>query len=185
MNLRRSLWLLARITLPVVGFSLACLGAFLVSLRSTSSSSASAFMEIFAYVCIICGLLVLMVGVSWTICLGMRSKVYQQHRGRQPEHTIHVHTVDRPEFYPPAYEESLERNSVDAQVVVATENELHYSTAPPIYTRRSSEVPNDDFSSEEPPSYKEAMLQDESSSRAQMNGPEVDGMLASVPLDGR
>ncbi|KAJ8380785.1 hypothetical protein SKAU_G00015630 [Synaphobranchus kaupii] len=157
-SVRKSLLTLAWATLPTFGFGFTCLGAFLLNGAGHPARVAS------AYTLIIFGFLLLTAGVSWAICLSVKSKAFlRQHRSRPQHRTSHIYTVDRPDFYPPSYEESPERDAIAvAESVWMTETEPHYNIAPPLYTASITEVPSEDYSSEAPPSYREAVLQEQS-----------------------
>uniref|UniRef100_A0A8D2ZJ81 Transmembrane protein 252 n=1 Tax=Scophthalmus maximus TaxID=52904 RepID=A0A8D2ZJ81_SCOMX len=143
------LWSLARIALPGVGFASACVGAYLVSLETEYT-----WRIVLAYIMIVVGLLLILIGVFWTICNSMKSKMYQRGGGEQH---IHVYTVERPSSFPPSYEDSQgSRFSSDAApeiVVVVDGVDVVMSPAPPLYSRDSSEAPDCTWSWEQPPRY--------------------------------
>ena len=87
--MKKQLCSLARIVLPGVGFALMSTGAYLVSLRGKYEY---AWMVILAYVIIAFGFLAMLSGVFWTICLSMKSKMYQ--RGGHERHT-QLYTIER------------------------------------------------------------------------------------------
>ncbi|XP_030620693.1 transmembrane protein 252-like [Chanos chanos] len=152
---RKHLWPVLRVSLPIVGFGFICGGVYLESLESDIPST---LRFIFMYLLIGCGFFLLLFGIFWSICHRMKSKMYMRH-GRRPRN-IEIYTVDRPNFYPPAYEESQQGMSpVDSVVVV--DNRLQPGLAPPLYTPDSSETLNEDFSHELPPTYQEAVLQNQ------------------------
>ncbi|XP_028313636.1 transmembrane protein 252-like [Gouania willdenowi] len=141
---------LTRLVLPVLGFVVICLGAYLVTLQNDFT-----FLVIPVYVFVIGGFLSMLIGVFWNLCHNMKSKMYQ--RGRQ-EHNLQVFTVERPSSFPPSYEESQERwlSSPDdpAEVVVSVDGvDVMVTVAPPLYSQDSSEAPDCRWSWERPPRY--------------------------------
>lgn len=89
MNVKKQLWSLARMGLPSVGFALTCIGAYLVS---TQTEYRFSWRIIPAYILIVFGFLAMLIGVFWTICHSMKSKMYQ--RGGHEQHT-QVYTIAR------------------------------------------------------------------------------------------
>lgn len=88
MNVKKQIWSLARMVLPAVGFTLICMGAYLVSQQNEPEYT---WRVIPAYIMIVIGFLVILIGVFWAICHSMKSKMYQ--RGRQQN--IQVYTIER------------------------------------------------------------------------------------------
>ncbi|XP_029999236.1 transmembrane protein 252-like [Sphaeramia orbicularis] len=151
MNVKKQLWSLARMVLPTVGFALTCVGAFLVSLENQYDQNLKV---IPAYIMIVFGFFSMLIGVFWTICNSMKSKVYQ--RGGHQQH-IQVFTIERPSSFPPSYEESQvsqgDLDSSPAFMVVVDGVDVALSLAPPLYCQDSSEVPDCTWSWERPPPY--------------------------------
>ncbi|XP_068461131.1 transmembrane protein 252-like [Clinocottus analis] len=151
MNVRKQLWSLARLVLPGGGFALTCMGAYLVSQQTEDNHP---LRVAFAYVMVVFGILVVLVGVFWTVCHSMKSKMYQ--RGRHQRH-LWVYTVDRPLSFPPSYEESQgSRQSPDTDrelEVVIDGADVAAVLAPPLYSRDSSDAPDCTWSWEQPPRY--------------------------------
>ncbi|XP_051277453.1 transmembrane protein 252-like [Dicentrarchus labrax] len=149
MNVKKQLWSLARIALPGVGFPLTCSGAYLVSLQTEYGFS---WKVIPAYIMIVLGFLSMLIGVFWTICHSMKSKMYQ--RGGH-ERNMHVYTIERPSSFPPSYEESQgSRVCPDTELVVVVDGvDVVMSLAPPLYSQDSSEAPDCTWSWEQPPRY--------------------------------
>ncbi|XP_040897931.1 transmembrane protein 252-like [Toxotes jaculatrix] len=156
MNLKKQLWSLARIVLPGVGFALTCIGAYMMSLQAEYRYT---WRVIPAYILIVLGFLAMLIGVFWTICHSMKSKMYQ--RGRHEQH-IQVYTIERPSCFPPSYEESqgsrVSLDTVPETVVVVDEVDVVMSLAPPLYSQDSSEAPDCTWSWEQPPRYSQVVL---------------------------
>ncbi|XP_049434702.1 transmembrane protein 252-like [Epinephelus fuscoguttatus] len=152
LNLKKQLWSLARIVLPGLGFALTCIGAYLVSLEIEHRFT---LRVICAYIVIVFGILAVLIGVFWTICHSMKSKMYQ--RGGHEQH-IQVYTIERPSCYPPSYEESQGSQEPDFDttpefVVVVDGVNVVMSLAPPLYSQDSSDTPDCTWSWEQPPRY--------------------------------
>ncbi|XP_062373224.1 transmembrane protein 252-like [Sardina pilchardus] len=133
------------------GFCLICLGAYVKSLDPGSDSSVKA---IIAYLLVTCGFLLLLIGAFWSIIHGLKTNLYRRGGSRRPSSQVYVYTVDRPNFYPPSYEESQSRSHTVIPI-----DQAYLSMAPPLYTLTCSEVVNEDFSHELPPSYQQAFSQ--------------------------
>ncbi|XP_070690472.1 transmembrane protein 252-like [Pempheris klunzingeri] len=151
MNVKKQLWSLARMVLPGVGFALTCCGAYLVSMLTEYGHN---WMVIPAYIMIVCGFLAILVGLFWTICNSMKSKMY--HRGGHERH-IQVHTIERPSSFPPSYEESQSSqvcpDAAPEFVVVVDGVDVVISLAPPLYSQDGSSAPDCTWSWEQPPRY--------------------------------
>ncbi|XP_042343876.1 transmembrane protein 252-like [Plectropomus leopardus] len=152
MNMKKQLWSLARMVLPGVGFALTCIGAYLMSLETEYRYT---LRVIFAYIMIVFGILAVLIGVFWTICHSMKSKMYQ--RGGHEQH-IQVYTIERPSSFPPSYEESQsdqesDRDTAPEFVVVVDGVNVLMTLAPPLYSQDSSEAPDCTWSWEQPPRY--------------------------------
>lgn len=155
MNVKKRLWSIAHMALPIVGLALTCLGAYLMSLQGKSGDTWSA---IPAYIMILSGFLIVLIGIFWTICRSARSKMYQ--RGRHEQH-VQVYTVERPSSFPPSYEESqgsqLCPHTAPEFVVVVDGVDVVMSLAPPLYSQDSSEAPDCMWSWEQPPQYSQVV----------------------------
>ncbi|XP_019958260.1 transmembrane protein 252 [Paralichthys olivaceus] len=153
MNVTKQMWSLARIVLPGVGFALTCIGAYLLSLPNRLECT---WRIVPAYIMVAFGLMVILIGVFWSICHSMKSKMYQ--RGG-PEQHLQIYTIDRPSSFPPSYEESqtgqVSSDTLPESVVV----DVEMSLAPPLYSEDSSEAPDCTWSWEQPPRYSQVEQQ--------------------------
>ncbi|XP_035854986.1 transmembrane protein 252 [Sander lucioperca] len=150
MNVKKRLWSLACIVLPGVGFAMICTGSYLVSQQLKYEYS----MRVTAYVMIVFGIPAAFIGIFWTNCHSMKSKMYQ--RGGHEQHT-HVYTIERPSSFPPSYEESHgsqgRPETASESVVVVDGVDVVMSFAPPLYSQDSSDAPDCTWSWEQPPRY--------------------------------
>nr|XP_033780790.1 transmembrane protein 252 [Geotrypetes seraphini] len=150
-----------RFFLLIAGFSLVCLGAFYVS---TSSSCDCRTGKVLAYSLLPFGFLLLLTGIFWSTYHEANQKsifhniIRQIPRSRE----IHISTIDRPDFYPPSYEESMNQGSQHnsgPSVQATREEEEAYNIPPPLYTESSLEIVDENNAHEDlPPSY-EASVQ--------------------------
>lgn len=138
----------------LLGFLMVCLGAFLISSGSLLSYGEN---TILSYCLLPLGFLILLSGIFWS--------TYQQARASKGMFT-HVlgrplalrtasipATVDRPDFYPPAYGESL-----DSEKQACPGQEVAPAGPPPLYAEQSLELEDESHaSSEAPPSYEESV----------------------------
>ncbi|XP_078533531.1 transmembrane protein 252 [Lissotriton helveticus] len=163
MEFRGSILAVFRFSLLILGFSLVCLGAFYVS--SGYSCNCGSEMAL-AYALLPLGFVLLLGGIFWTTYHEANQKRFFHSVFRQlpRPRVVRIETVDRPDFYPPSYQESqdLESQHRDARSDYVTQEDRSYNIPPPLYTESSLEVIQEtDGSFELPPSY-EASLQQQS-----------------------
>ncbi|XP_053430457.1 transmembrane protein 252 [Nycticebus coucang] len=138
----------------LTGFLMVCLGAAFISSVSMLNHQEKL---IPAYMLLSLGFVILLSGTFWsTYCQASESKkvfshVLGQHLARGAPTLA---TVDRPDFYPPAYEESLGAEKQTCSV----EGEAS-GIPPPLYTETGLEFQNEnDAYPEAPPSYAECKI---------------------------
>ncbi|XP_045418355.1 transmembrane protein 252 [Lemur catta] len=136
----------------LLGFLMVCLGAAFLSSVSVWNCRGSL---IVAYVLLSLGFVILLSGIFWsTYCQASESKRVFSHALRQhlAQGALSLATVDRPDFYPPAYEESL---GAEKQTCPA-EGEAS-DIPPPPYTETGLEFQDENEAQPEaPPSYAES-----------------------------
>ncbi|KAM7017952.1 transmembrane protein 252-like [Tautogolabrus adspersus] len=172
MTTKKQLWSVVRMFLPVVGFALTCLGAYLVSLQPESRLL---WGVVPAYILMGLGFLAVLGGVFWTVCHSMKSKMYSRRGGGREQH-IQVYTIERPSFFPPSYEESQYSQvtrDTPFEVGVEVDGVDVVILAPPLYSTDSSEAPDCTWSWERPPRYSqvERVLQGEEERRVASSVP--------------
>nr|XP_006217249.1 transmembrane protein 252 isoform X1 [Vicugna pacos] len=133
----------------LMGFLMICLGAFFISSGSAFNCQGKL---ILAYLLLPLGFVILLSGIFWSTYRqasenkGVFSRVLRQHLAQE---ALPLATVDRPDFYPPAYEECLEAGK---QACWAEEEAS--GVPPPPYTEMGLKFENeDDAHPEAPPSY--------------------------------
>uniref|UniRef100_A0A8C3XBG8 Transmembrane protein 252 n=1 Tax=Catagonus wagneri TaxID=51154 RepID=A0A8C3XBG8_9CETA len=137
----------------LMGFLTICLGAFFISSGSMFSCKGNL---ILAYVLLPLGFVILLSGIFWSTyrqaseSKGVFGWVLRQHRAQG---AMPLATVDRPDFYPPAYEESL-----DAEKQVCPTEPETLGVPPPLYSETGLIYEDeDDAHPEAPPSYNESV----------------------------
>lgn len=152
-GMRNSTGLALCVLALLTGFLIICLGAFFISSGSIFNCPGNL---ILAYLFLPLGFVILLSGIFWTTyhhaseSKQMFSHVFRQHLARGGPALA---TVDRPDFYPPAYEESL-----DAEKQTCPAEGEALDVPPPLYTELDLEFVDDsDARREVPPSYDESM----------------------------
>lgn len=133
----------------LTGFLMICLGAFFISSDSMFQCGRNLIM---AYSLLPLGFVILLSGIFWSTYRqasenkGVFSHVLRPHLAQRD---MPLATVDRPDFYPPAYEESLD---AEKQACAAEGEAL--DIPPPLYTETGFELQGEnDALPEAPPSY--------------------------------
>ncbi|XP_046520688.1 transmembrane protein 252 [Equus quagga] len=140
----------------LTGFLMICLGAIFISSGSTLDCPGNLILPL--------GFVILLSGIFWsTYRQASESKGVFNHVLRQ--HLAHgalpLATVDRPDFYPPAYEESLHAEKQTCPAEGEASN-----VPPPLYTGMGLEFEDEnDAHPEAPPSYEESVADREAAAR--------------------
>ncbi|XP_047686879.1 transmembrane protein 252 [Prionailurus viverrinus] len=137
----------------LTGFLMICLGAFLISSGSMFNCRGNL---ILAYMLLPLGFVILLSGIFWSTYRQARESkgVFTHVLRRHLAHgALPLATVDRPDFYPPAYEESpdAEKQPCPAEAEAS-------DVPPPVYTEMGlgfEDAP--DACPEAPPSYEESV----------------------------
>ncbi|XP_026870189.2 transmembrane protein 252 [Electrophorus electricus] len=156
MNKRKHLLAAGRLVVPTAGLSLICGG---VLINSISSDQRQTLRDVFTYLVLMLGFILLATGMLWAVSHGMKKVLFKQSRRSLQGTEIHVFTVDRPNFYPPSYEESQVGTNVVGDIAAIPTGTRILDLAPPVYTESCSETFNETFSLEQPPGYQQAVLQ--------------------------
>uniref|UniRef100_A0A4X1W5U3 Transmembrane protein 252 n=1 Tax=Sus scrofa TaxID=9823 RepID=A0A4X1W5U3_PIG len=137
----------------LMGFLMICLGAYFISTGSMFSCQGNL---ILAYVLLPLGFVILLSGIFWSTyrqaseSKGVFGRVLRQHRAQG---AVPLATVDRPDFYPPAYEERL-----DAEKQACPAEPEALCVPPPPYSETGLIYEDeDDAHPEAPPSYNESV----------------------------
>ncbi|EFB14654.1 hypothetical protein PANDA_017819, partial [Ailuropoda melanoleuca] len=136
----------------LMGFLMICLGAFFISSGSIFNCRGNL---ILAYMLLPLGFVILLSGIFWSTYRQARESkgVFTHVLRRHLSHGAPLATVDRPDFYPPAYEESL-----DAEKQPCPAGGEALGVPPPLYTEMGLEFEDaTDARPEAPPSYEESV----------------------------
>ncbi|KFV96653.1 Transmembrane protein 252, partial [Eurypyga helias] len=139
----------------LLGFSTICLGALCIS--TSSSTYTCGNNELVFYCLFAVGFFLLVTGIFWSIFhevlkyRGLSSIFIQNpsHRER------HVSTIDRPDFYPPSYEDSTdpENQTYPLPVSSTVKQQEAINFPPPPYSKSSTEFMSETNEQEQPPPY--------------------------------
>lgn len=139
---------------PLTGFLMICLGAYFISSDSIFSCWEN---MVLTYLLLPLGFVILLSGIFWSTyrqvreSKGMFIQDLGQHFYRRA--ALPLATVDRPNFYPPAYEEILGAEKKSGQAEGAATG-----VPPPLYTETDFEHPEStNMGPEAPPSYEESI----------------------------
>ncbi|XP_072467118.1 transmembrane protein 252 [Notamacropus eugenii] len=145
---RRSINAFCCLTL-LTGFLITCLGAFFISMGSGPNCRGKL---ILAYCLLPLGFLILLSGIFWSTyqqasqSKGIFNRVIRQHVRHGD---LQIITVDRPNFYPPSYEDSI-----NPEKEISLQQKENFNIPPPLYTESSLEFMDDTDSHRDiPPSY--------------------------------
>nr|XP_009675971.1 PREDICTED: transmembrane protein 252 [Struthio camelus australis] len=132
----------------LLSFSAICLGAFCISTRTALA----------VYCLLPLGFLLLVTGIFWNAFHeAIKYKGLSSIFSRNPSlRELHVSTIDRPDFYPPSYEDSTdpEKQTFPLPVASTSKGEEVSQLPPPLYTESSTEFINETSEQEDPPPYK-------------------------------
>lgn len=93
MDKGKRLGIVLRLLSLFFGFSVICLGAYL---KSQDSADDTSVVDIFAYIMVASGFVLLLVGAFWSVFQGMRTNLYRRRgNSRRVSNQLFVLTVDR------------------------------------------------------------------------------------------
>ncbi|KFQ79505.1 Transmembrane protein 252, partial [Phaethon lepturus] len=139
----------------LLSFSTICLGVFCIS---TSSSTCRCGSNQLVFYCLLAlGFFLLMTGIFWSAFhevfkyRGLSSIFIQSLSCRG----LHVNTIDRPDFYPPSYEDSTdpEKQTSPLPVISTLKQQEVVNIPPPPYSESSAEFVSETYEQEQPPPY--------------------------------
>uniref|UniRef100_A0A8C8RHJ3 Transmembrane protein 252 n=1 Tax=Pelusios castaneus TaxID=367368 RepID=A0A8C8RHJ3_9SAUR len=158
----KNFFFLFRILLGLTGFSIICIGAFCISTGSCLFKCGNNLP--IAYSLLPLGFILLAIGIFWSTCHEVRKhKSLFLVSQRNPRHReMAINTIDRPDFYPPCYEESTDPRKLTSTISLSLsvrEAEI-YNIPPPLYTESSMEfIDETSLDEEQPPSYEMSVQQ--------------------------
>ncbi|XP_042303196.1 transmembrane protein 252 [Sceloporus undulatus] len=146
----------------LLGFSIICLGAFCIS---TGAPGCKCNSLPIAYFLLPLGFFLLITGIFWSTyheASKHKSLFHSILSGNRRIRESHVNTIDRPDFYPPSYEDSTdpEKQTFPLPVSPLEREKETYNIPPPLYTESSFEFIDEASTQEEqPPSYEASLKQ--------------------------
>ncbi|XP_014820372.1 PREDICTED: transmembrane protein 252 [Calidris pugnax] len=144
-----------RLSVLLLGFSIICVGVLCVP---TSSSTCRCGNNELVFYCLLApGVFLLVIGICWNTCHEVL-----KYRGpfgasiRNPSRReLRVSTIDRPDFYPPSYEDSTdpEKQTFPLPVAPTLKEQEAINIPPPPYSESSAEFISETNEKEQPPPY--------------------------------
>nr|XP_056704955.1 transmembrane protein 252 [Euleptes europaea] len=157
-----------RLCVLLLGFAIICLGAFCIS---TSSSACKCNNVPIAYFLLPLGFFLLISGIFWSTYHEASKHKSLFHRIIQQNPRFrdsHINTIDRPDFYPPSYEDSTdpEKKTFPLPDCLLEGERNSYNIPPPLYTESSLDFIEEASSQEQqPPSYEVSVQQQQATKR--------------------
>ncbi|XP_021235837.1 transmembrane protein 252 [Numida meleagris] len=146
---------LIRLSVLLLSFSIICLGVLCIYTGSPACRCGNN--KFVAYCLLTLGLLLLVAGIFWSTVheamkYGGLSTIFMRNRSLTE---LRVSTIDRPDFYPPSYEDSTdpEKQTFPLPVTSAPEEEEVINIPPPLYSESSTESVSETNEPEQPPPY--------------------------------
>ncbi|NXT83312.1 TM252 protein, partial [Zapornia atra] len=139
----------------LLGFSSICLGVLCVFTNSSTCGCGNN--ELVIYCLLALGLFFFVTGIFWSTLHEVTKyrghcKILSRNTSRRE---LHVSTIDRPDFYPPSYEDSTdpEKQTSPRRSVASTLKQQVINIAPPPYSESSTEFISEINEQEQPPPY--------------------------------
>ncbi|XP_054843456.1 transmembrane protein 252 [Eublepharis macularius] len=158
----KNLFSFLRLCVLLLGFAIICSGAVCIS---AGSSACKCNKVPIAYFLLPLGFLLLISGIFWSTYHEASKHKSLFHRIIQQNPRFrdsHITTIDRPDFYPPTYEDSTdpEKQTFPLPVCLLEEERESYNIPPPLYTESSLDFIEEASSQEQqPPSYEVSVQQ--------------------------
>ncbi|XP_063996472.1 transmembrane protein 252 [Pogoniulus pusillus] len=152
-----------RLFVLLLGFTTICLGVLCTSTNSSTSTCRCGNSKLVFYCLLALGFFLLVTGIFWSTFhevlkyRGQSSILRQNHRHGE----LRVSTIDRPEFYPPSYEDSIDPEKQTFPLPLAfTLKEREVIHIPPLpYSESSTEFISETYEQEQPPPYELSVQQ--------------------------
>ncbi|NWR61168.1 TM252 protein, partial [Bucorvus abyssinicus] len=144
-----------RLFMLLIGFSTICLGALCIS--TTTSTCRCGNNKLVFYCLLALGFFLLVTGIFWSTfheVLKYRgcSSIFMQNLSHRE---LRVSTIDRPDFYPPSYEDSTdpEKQTFPLPFFSTLKEQEDINMPPPPYSKSSTEFISETNGQEQPPPY--------------------------------
>ncbi|KFO72647.1 Transmembrane protein 252, partial [Cuculus canorus] len=139
----------------LLGFSIICLGVLCIS--TTSSTCRFGNNELVFYCLLALGFFLLVTGIFWSTFHEVLkykglSRLFIQNLSHRE---LCLSTIDRPDFYPPSYEDSTdpEKQTFPLSVASTPKQQEVINIPPPLYSESSTEFISKTNDQEQPPPY--------------------------------
>ncbi|NXX10353.1 TM252 protein, partial [Podargus strigoides] len=150
-----------RLFVLLLSFSTICLGVLCVSTSSFTCRCGNK--ELVVYCLLALGFFLLLTAIFWSTFhevlkyRGLSSIFFQNPSCRE----LHVSTIDRPDFYPPSYEDSTDPEKQTSPLPVASTLKQHevINIPPPPYSENSADFISETNEQEQPPPYELSVRQ--------------------------
>uniref|UniRef100_A0A8C9FKR7 Transmembrane protein 252 n=1 Tax=Pavo cristatus TaxID=9049 RepID=A0A8C9FKR7_PAVCR len=153
--MKKVVFSLIRLSVLLLSFSTICLGVLCIYTGSSACRCGNNMLV--AYCLLGLGLLLLVTGIFWsTVHEAMKYRGLSSIFMRNPGLTeLRVSTIDRPDFYPPSYEDSTdpEKQTFPLPVASAPKEQEVINIPPPLYSKSSTESISETNEPEQPPPY--------------------------------
>ncbi|KAM7166338.1 transmembrane protein 252 [Macrochelys suwanniensis] len=178
MKIPKKFFFLFRIFVLLTGFSVICMGAFCISTGSFLCRCGNNLPV--AYSLLPLGFLLLVIGIFWSMYHEVRKNknlfyIFQRNPSRRE---MHINTIDRPDFYPPCYEDSTDpgKQTFPIPLALSAREEEIYNIPPPLYTENSMEfIDETSLQEEQPPSYEMSVQRQQPTAEHDSNTKGVSG----------
>ncbi|XP_034956190.1 transmembrane protein 252 [Zootoca vivipara] len=151
-----------RLLVLLLGFAFICLGAYCFS---TSASACKCNSLPIAYLLLPLGFFFLISGIFWSTyheASKHKGLFHSLLHGSPRLQESHISTIDRPDFYPPSYEDSTDPEKQTFALPICPQERVKdmYNRPPPLYTESSLEFLEEASpQGQQPPSYEVSMRQ--------------------------
>ncbi|EOB07112.1 Transmembrane protein C9orf71-like protein, partial [Anas platyrhynchos] len=143
------------VSVLLLSFSIICLGVLCI--YTSSSVCRCGNNKLVVYFLLAVGLLLLVAGVFWsTVHEAMKYRGLSSIFMRNPSlRDLHVSTIDRPDFYPPSYEDSTDpaKQTFPLPAVSTPKEQEVINIPPPLYSECSAVSSSENIEGEQPPPY--------------------------------
>ncbi|XP_060092389.1 transmembrane protein 252 [Heteronotia binoei] len=173
-----------RLCVLLLGFAVICSGAFCIS---TGSSACKCNNVPIAYFLLPLGFFLLISGIFWSTYHEASKHKSLFHRIIQQNPRFrdsHINTIDRPDFYPPSYEDSTDPEKLTFPLPdgILEGERNSYNIPPPLYTESSLEFIEEANSQEQqPPSYEVSVQQQQATEQHDSALQEISSVPSSQP----
>ncbi|NXG74961.1 TM252 protein, partial [Baryphthengus martii] len=151
----KSVFTFIRLFVLLLGFSTICLGVLCISTSSTTCRCGNN--KLVFYCLSALGFFLLVTGIFWNIFHEVlkyrgRSSIFIQNPSCRE---LHVSTIDRPDFYPPSYDDSTdpEKQTSPLPVAFTLKGQEVINIPPPLYSESCTEFISETNEQEQPPPY--------------------------------